>query len=151
MSRDTAFVVVDHPTIGRVRGLKWSDSINRYLGLQYATLADRFSRAELIQYTEVTHDQDNDDVEYGSGGANSILDATRFGYGETPIPNVGVRIKNKLTGQCRWFPGKASKANGQRTDRRLFFLPMPVRASKISSRRTWTLPSCPSPTPVVSH
>jgi carboxylesterase type B len=40
---------LDHPTIGSLRGIQQSSEIEQYLGIQYATLADRFSRGTLVE------------------------------------------------------------------------------------------------------
>lgn len=51
-----------HPSLGTVRGLT-ADSTNRFLGVQYANLHDRFSQPTLRE-----------------GDRNGSLDATTFGY-----------------------------------------------------------------------
>ena len=58
-----SFETTDHSTIGGIRGLKRSKQVTQYLGVQYATLKDRFARAELVET-------------YRQGG---VLDATTFG------------------------------------------------------------------------
>ncbi|PLB35005.1 Alpha/Beta hydrolase protein [Aspergillus candidus] len=60
-----------HPTIGPIRGLNKVPTVVQYLGVQYATLKDRFSRGVLLE----TYNRDylNED---------GVLDATKLG----PIP-----------------------------------------------------------------
>ncbi|CAI4214308.1 unnamed protein product [Parascedosporium putredinis] len=41
-----------HPIIGSVQGIQKSPRVNQYLGIQYGTLKDRFSRGELRQSYE---------------------------------------------------------------------------------------------------
>lgn len=55
---------INHPTIGPLKGIKLSSKVIQFLGIQYATLKDRFARGELL-------------VQYPS--AWGILDATKFG------------------------------------------------------------------------
>lgn len=43
---DLATQVLDHPTIGSLRGIKKSPSVTQYLGVPYATLEDAFARAQ---------------------------------------------------------------------------------------------------------
>lgn len=42
-------VNLDHPTIGSLRGVQQSPEVDQYLGIQYATLPDRFSRGNLVE------------------------------------------------------------------------------------------------------
>lgn len=56
---------INHPTIGLVRGIQRLSKVSQFLGIQYATLRDRFSRGELLQ-------------EYPSSA--DALDATKLGY-----------------------------------------------------------------------
>ncbi|KAJ9149933.1 Sterol esterase [Pleurostoma richardsiae] len=60
--------VLLHPTIGSIRGVCTFPGVVQYLGIQYATLKDRFSRGELKQ----NH----------PGGPDGVLNATELG----PIP-----------------------------------------------------------------
>ena len=53
-----------HPTIGPLKAKQREDNITQFLGLQYATLADRFSPA-----IEKVHSIGKD-----------VIDATAFGY-----------------------------------------------------------------------
>jgi len=62
----TGHETLHHPTIGRIRGMRRSPEVDQYLGIQYATLKDRFSRGELPQY-------DPSDTD-------GALNATKFGY-----------------------------------------------------------------------
>ena len=55
---------INHPTIGPLKGIKRFPKVTQFLGVQYATLKDRFARGELL-------------VQYPS--AWDILDATKFG------------------------------------------------------------------------
>lgn len=57
-----------HPTIGPIRGLNKVPTVVQYLGVQYATLKDRFSRGVLLE----TYNRDylNED---------GVLDATKLG------------------------------------------------------------------------
>lgn len=41
-----------HPDIGSVVGNADSEDVTRYLGLQYATLIDRFAPPQLKQYSQ---------------------------------------------------------------------------------------------------
>ncbi|KAL3464916.1 Alpha/Beta hydrolase protein [Aspergillus heterothallicus] len=59
----------DHPTIGRIRGISKVPGVVQYLGVQYATLADRFSRGVLLD-------------SYTCEDPSRVLDATKLG----PIP-----------------------------------------------------------------
>ena len=40
--------VLNHPLLGQVQGVEEEGAILRYLGLQHATLKDRFSRGLLV-------------------------------------------------------------------------------------------------------
>jgi hypothetical protein len=44
-----------HPTIGNVIGNADSEGVVQYLGLQYATIADRFAPPQLKQYSPDDH------------------------------------------------------------------------------------------------
>ncbi|CAH0051361.1 unnamed protein product [Clonostachys solani] len=59
--------IVNHPTIGILRGIERFPRVHQFLGIQYATLQDRFSRGELLE-------------EYPP--SSEIKDATKFG----PLP-----------------------------------------------------------------
>ena len=63
LSEEASFERIHHTTIGSIQGLKRSEQVTQYLGVQYATLKDRFTRAELID----TYIQ------------SEVLDATTFG------------------------------------------------------------------------
>lgn len=41
-----------HPSLGNVVGNAESEGVVRYLGLQYATLADRFSPPQMKEYQQ---------------------------------------------------------------------------------------------------
>lgn len=63
--QDLASHILEHPSIGCIQGISKLQEVTQYLGIQYATLKDRFSRGELKQYSSAT---------------GSILDATTYGY-----------------------------------------------------------------------
>jgi carboxylesterase type B len=74
MSEPRPLRVEEHPTIGTIRGISNGPGVTQFLGVQYATLQDRFSRAELLKtYPGQAHHTRVQD---------GILDATRIG----PIP-----------------------------------------------------------------
>lgn len=56
---------ISHPTIGRVRGISRYPGVVQFLGVQYATLTDRFARGELCQQYPST--------------TGYVLDAEHFG------------------------------------------------------------------------
>lgn len=58
-----ATTTLDHPAIGRIVGNAEIENVTKYLGIQYATLADRFSPPQMKQY-----------------GQSEEIDATRNGY-----------------------------------------------------------------------
>lgn len=64
--------ILQHPTIGPIRGVVKKVGVTQFLGVQYATLKDRFSRAELLK----SYPSDHPRVQYG------IFDATTL----APIP-----------------------------------------------------------------
>lgn len=49
MASECETVLLDHPTIGTIQGIRRIPHVNQFLGVQYATLRDRFSRGELIE------------------------------------------------------------------------------------------------------
>lgn len=53
---------LNHPSIGKVVGNADREHVARYLGLQYATLADRFAPPQMKDYTQ-----------------NDVIDATTHG------------------------------------------------------------------------
>ena len=53
---------LNHPSIGKVVGNVDCESVTKYLGLQYATLTDRFAPPQIKDYTE-----------------NTLIDATKHG------------------------------------------------------------------------
>ena len=57
--------VLEHPLLGRIKGVQKTDTVVQYLGLQYATLKDRFARAELAVGQQ--------------GGDGDVIDATKHG------------------------------------------------------------------------
>lgn len=68
------------PTIGQVQGLTKVPGITQYLGIQYATLKDRFSRGELVD----------------SYAQDRILDATNLGYDSPCFPVSAVLSQTNL-------------------------------------------------------
>ncbi|KAK4171979.1 putative carboxylesterase [Triangularia setosa] len=64
--------ILQHPTVGPIRGAKKVDGVTQFLGVQYATLKDRFSRARLLKSFPSDHSR----VRYG------VFDATKI----EPIP-----------------------------------------------------------------
>lgn len=61
--------VLEHPSIGAIRGLTKSADVTQYLGVQYACLKDRLSRGELLLSPPPYHPR----------RADNVLDATRNG------------------------------------------------------------------------
>jgi carboxylesterase type B len=57
-----ATATLDHPSIGKVVGNADREHVTRYLGLQYATLTDRFAPPQMKSYTQ-----------------NDTIDATAYG------------------------------------------------------------------------
>jgi hypothetical protein len=43
-----------HPDIGTILGIAASEDVTKYLGLQYATLSDRFAPPQLREYAHNT-------------------------------------------------------------------------------------------------
>ena len=58
--------LINYPTIGPIRGVQQSPNVTQFLGVQYATLKDRFARGELLR-------------DYPSKSSRP-MDATKFGY-----------------------------------------------------------------------
>ncbi|KAK5127009.1 hypothetical protein LTR85_008368 [Meristemomyces frigidus] len=73
-----ATTTLSHPTIGSINGTTAKPGVKQYLGLQYATLADRFAPAALKEYT-----------------ANDSLDATQVGPQVIDAPN-GPQMEQSL-------------------------------------------------------
>jgi hypothetical protein len=48
-------MALHHPAIGNVIGNTDSEGVVQYLGLQYATIADRFAPPQLKQYSPDDH------------------------------------------------------------------------------------------------
>lgn len=65
------FTEILHPEIGRIRGLQRSNDIIQFLGIQYATLENRFARGVLRDYAE---------------SPEEVLDATNVGLVPFPSP-----------------------------------------------------------------
>lgn len=79
---EESYEITQHATIGPIKGLRKTPGVIQYLGVQYATLKDRFSRGELLQSYPASH----------LNKQGGVLNATKFGY-EMPIL------------QCTIFPG----------------------------------------------
>lgn len=47
MSSETA--TLQHPALGSVKGIRHSPNVEQFLGIKYATLADRFARGSLLE------------------------------------------------------------------------------------------------------
>ncbi len=62
--------VLEHPSIGLIRGIAKSPAVPQYLGIQFASLKDRFARGELLLTPPADH----------SRRSESVLDATKNGY-----------------------------------------------------------------------
>ncbi|KAK4199004.1 putative carboxylesterase [Triangularia verruculosa] len=60
--------ILQHPTVGPIRGVKKVDGVTQFLGVQYATLKDRFSRAELLK----SYPSDHPRLRYGVFDATTI-------------------------------------------------------------------------------
>ena len=57
-----ATATLNHPSIGKVVGNADCENVTKYLGLQYATLTDRFAPPQMKEHTE-----------------NTFIDATKHG------------------------------------------------------------------------
>ena len=44
--------ILNHPLIGKVQG-KYNKGVVQYLGIEYASLEDRFADPEVVKYSEV--------------------------------------------------------------------------------------------------
>ena len=62
--------VTQHATIGAIKGLRKLPGVVQYLGVQYATLKNRFSRGELLRSYPPAHPNKQ----------AGVLDATKLGY-----------------------------------------------------------------------
>lgn len=58
-----AFVQLLHPSLGEIKGKPTDKCVAQFLGLQYATIKDRYAPPELVKYNE-----------------NQTIDATSLGY-----------------------------------------------------------------------
>ena len=67
-----------HPGMGEVKGTSAKEGVRQFLGLQYATLKDRFAAPELRQYA-----------------ASAVIGATKLGSQVVPIPN-GPEMEQRL-------------------------------------------------------
>ena len=56
---------ISHPTIGPIQGIRRCPNVNQFLGIQYATLRDRFARGSLPEYLS---------------SSSGTVDATQVGY-----------------------------------------------------------------------
>lgn len=50
MGSDPETTILQHPTIGRIQGIRRTPNVTQFLGVQYATLRDCFSRGEIIEH-----------------------------------------------------------------------------------------------------
>ena len=71
-------VTYSHPTIGEVKGIKATNGVRQFLGLQYATLKDRFAPPELRRYCQ-----------------GEVVHGTSLGSQVVPIPN-GPEMEQRL-------------------------------------------------------
>lgn len=78
--------IIQHATTGPIKGLRKLPGVIQYLGVQYATLKDRFARGELLQSYPPTHPN----MQAG------VLDATKLGYeASVPIPqSITISVKD---------------------------------------------------------
>ena len=58
-----ATTTLSHPSIGKIEGTSSKESVIQYLGLQYATLTDRFASAKMKEYSK-----------------NETINATKLGF-----------------------------------------------------------------------
>jgi carboxylesterase type B len=80
--------IFQHPTIGSIRCLTRDGDVLQFLGVQYATLRDRFSRGELLEtYPQAT-----------------ILDASQHGP-IAPLPDRALRAEQKIIQKALPDPG----------------------------------------------
>ena len=73
MSNEPDFVpfpIFHHHTVGPIRGVRRPPYVDQFLGVQYATLSDRFARGELVERYPLD----------ASGNRDGVLDATKSGY-----------------------------------------------------------------------
>ena len=73
-ANDRSYEMLDHPKVGCIRGLKVTRVV-QYLGVQYATLKNRFARGELI---------DSGPNKGPTSAKGDFIDATSYGYGDHP-------------------------------------------------------------------
>lgn len=66
---DMLYETTQHKTIGPIKGVRRLPGVMQYLGIQYATLKDRFSRGELLESCHSDHPRKQE----------GVLDATRLG------------------------------------------------------------------------
>lgn len=64
------YSVLRHQSIGPIRGVNKLEGVTQFFGVQYATLAERFARAELLKSYPPEHTRVTD----------GIFDATSIGY-----------------------------------------------------------------------
>lgn len=63
-ARESDMVRFSHPNLGKILGVRRSETVVQYLGVQYATLKDRFSRGELLSRL-TDHDVEVDATKHG--------------------------------------------------------------------------------------
>lgn len=84
---EESYEVTQHATIGPIKGLRKLPGVIQYLGIQYATLKDRFSRGELLLSYSLNHPN----KEYG------VLDATKLGYEASVSQPIIFSLKRRPT------------------------------------------------------
>lgn len=77
------YEILDHPDVGRIEGIERCPGVIQYLGVQYATLKNAFSRGELATYPS---DQGPD------SRLGGILDARKHGYGTRFLLTVAMEL-----------------------------------------------------------
>jgi hypothetical protein len=76
-----------HATIGPIKGLRKLPCVIQYLGVQYATLKDRFARGELLQSYSPNHPNKQ----------AGVLDATKLGYEASVSQPIIFSLKRRPT------------------------------------------------------
>ncbi|KAE8383735.1 Alpha/Beta hydrolase protein [Aspergillus bertholletiae] len=79
MIENVTYNTIQHPTIGRIKGISRIPGVSQFLGIQYATLSSRFSRGEMLE----------------SYSHEGVLDATEVG--PNPLgPANGCEMEHRL-------------------------------------------------------
>ena len=104
--------VLQHPALGPIRGINKVSGVTQYLGVQYASLADRFSRGELLNSYSPGFSRVHD----------GVFDATSIGYATLDLTSDF----EEPNWRCRPLP--LSPENGCQWEHRLIqqSLPAPV-------------------------